>query len=225
MLAFTCECDKKLMHVVSMSEPNPAYTIGTPGSVWEVQWFSPRSKLGNFFKTVIFQNNYLQFKPGTAYGIHNYNLRAPDVNRKIGIWPSNTGKLTVLIVQDDWLQITSKHRSDTIKEKFIHQLNYTGCLVSLRQEKSGTQMVRREDTYIPFTLGASTSPTGKKVPKSFLSPFIFKGAMGKLKGPSLSLSTCRAEKLQSVWYMVIPPYLKGSLTLIVFLITSFPPRS
>ena len=58
----------------------------------------------------------------------------------------------------------------------------------------------QRNKYIPFTLGNSAFPPSKKVPKSFLSPLVTRGAIARLKGPS-SLSICNTEKLQSVQYV------------------------
>jgi hypothetical protein len=32
VLGFACACERKLIRVVSINAPNPAYTTGTPGS-------------------------------------------------------------------------------------------------------------------------------------------------------------------------------------------------
>lgn len=54
-------------------------------------------------------------------------------------------------------------------------------------------------TYIPLTLEEPEFSSGNNVPNNFLSPFNFKGAMAKLKGPSPFFFTCNAENPQSVW--------------------------
>lgn len=91
--------------------------------------------------------------------------------------------------------------------------------IILEEEANAVDIRVMWDTYMPFAFSKPSDPSGKKVPKSLLSPFS-KEAMTRLYGSDPSTRTWIAAIAQSVWYIVSPSNLRGSFTAMVFLYIS-----